>query len=478
MSTKRISFVEIILWLLVVLFILLAAAPFALGFKVKSDYSNLLNQVAQNLQVDMQIVEYEQGIFSSDAVVVLKLPDMQEQIRFKDEIIHGPLYLGLLAQGKSPLAAAVIKGQLDIATAQKEMVRKIFGGKNPLVYQSVVSFAGDVDTQGYVPAINTTFEDDMGPVTVQSSGFVINETFSSANAKMKGDAVIPVFKINSAAFSLNVEAIKLSFSGTMGANQIIIGDSVMSFDLLDIDSGEDQFAVRGFTLRSVTSENNALINSGAQISATEVLASNQKFGPVSLNLSLNGLNAQSLTQIQNLQREAENQLKEGIPPEQINAMLTGEIMGLVPALIKEAEININPLSINSELGKLEADMDLLLEGITEEAPADPMFLLNAINLELNLSIDEPLLKQFISWQVKNAEAGADGSETTMNDAVLNRQIDTSINALVSESWLVMNEGVFISNISMHQGELLINGKPIDPMQQIMSTMGGAEAASP
>lgn len=460
MSTKRIGFVEIILWLFVVLFILLAVAPFGLGFKVKSDYSKLISQFSQNLQLDIQIVQYEQGVFSSTAIIALKLPEMPEQIRFKEEIVHGPVYFGLLTQGKSPLVAAVIKGELDISSTQKEMVRQIFAGNNPLVYQAIISFTGNVEAQAYVPAINTTFEDEFGPVTIQSSGIIINQDFSSLMNEVKGDANIPVFKIQSQLYSVNAEGFNMSFSGAMGKNQIIIGDSVASFKLLDIDSGEDQFAIRDFTIRSVTSETGALINSGAQISAREILASNQKFGPVTLNLSLNGLNAQSLTEIQKLQKAAENQLKEGIAAEQVNAMLTGEIMGLVPGLIQEAEININPLSISSELGKLEADMDFLLEGVDANTPADPMFLMSAISLELNISIDEPLLKQFITWQLQGEGAQQD-----------DRQISQNIDSLVKESWLVMNEGVFISNISMHQGELLINGKPIDPMQQIMSTMG-------
>lgn len=462
MSTKRISFVEIILWLFVVLLIVLAAAPFALGFKVKSDYTKLVSEFAQNLQLDLQIVQYEQGIFSSDVTIALKIPDVPEQIQFKEEVIHGPVYFGLLQQGKSPLAAAVVKGGLDISTAQQASVKQIFGDQNPLVYQSIISFAGDVEAQAYVPAINTTFEDDMGPVTLQSSGLIINETYSSSDSRLKGDAQIPVFKIQLALFSVTAESISFSFSGAMGQNQIIIGDSVASFKLLDIDSGEDQFAVRDFTIRSVTSEEGALINSGAQLSAREILASNQKFGPASLNLSLNGLDAQSLTQIQKLQKDAETQLEQGVPAEQINAMMTNEIMALVPNLIKEAEININPLSINSELGKLEADMDFMLEGVGADTPADPMFLLSAISLNLNISVDEPLLKQFVSWQMPVEES----SEQKVKD---------NIDAMISESWLVMNEGVYISNISMHQGELVLNGKPVDPMQQIMSTMGGPGA---
>lgn len=475
MSTKKISFVEIMLWLFVVLLILLTVAPFALGFKVKSDYTNLVNQFAQDLQLDLKIAQYEQGVFSSDVIVVLQLPEVPEKIRFKEEIIHGPVYFGLLAQGKSPLAAAVVKGQLDISTTQKEMVRQIFAGKNPLVYQEVISFTGDVEAQAYVPAINTTFEDEMGPVTIQSSGLIINQSFSAENGELKGDADIPVFKVQSELFSVNTESVTFSFSGAMGNNQIIIGDSVASFNLFDIDSGDEQFAIRDFTVRSVTSENDTLINSGAQISAREILASNQKFGPIQLNLSLNGLNAQSLTKIQKLQKAAEHQLGEGIPPEQVNAMMTGEIMGLVPALIKEAEININPLSISSELGKLEADMDFMLEGIGEDTPADPMFLLSAIKMDLNMSIDEPLLRQLITWQLMGDEQSAGGTQKEMNVSLLNRKIDQNIKSIVDESWLVMNEGVYMSNISMQQGELMINGKSVDPMQQIMSTMGAGGA---
>jgi len=469
MSTKRISITEIILWLFVFTLIIMTITPFALSFKIKSDYSELINNLSELSQIDLQIIKYEQGVFSSDAILAVKVPNMPEQLQFKEEIIHGPLYLGLLSQGKSPLVAAVVKGELDISPSQQKLVRQVFSGSNPLLYQTTIDFSGDVDAQFYIPAVNTSFEDEFGIVNIQSTGIIMNEQYSSETGQMKGDIQIPVFKLKSQLLSVNAASISLSFSGSMGANDIMVGDSVVSMNLLDIDSGDDQFVVRDLVVHSVSSENAGLINSNTRINTRELLASNQKFGPLVLNISVNGINAESLNQLQDIQKEVDEKLEQGLPPEQVNAMMTGQILGIVPDLIKQAEIKINPLSIKSELGKLEADLDFALEGIDSDTAADPMVLLEALSLDLNISIDEPLLKQFISWELEN-------NPQSGSKAPLDKKVSENIQGMLDENWLVNSESVYMSKISMHQGELIINNKPVDPMQQIMSSMGGGVAA--
>ena len=473
MSTKKISFIEIILWISVFLFILLALLPYGLGYKVKSDYSQLVDDFSQVLQLDIEIERYEQGFFSSDATLVINLPDMP--IRLKEEIIHGPVYFGLLGQGKSPFVAAVVTGELEISEEQQSLVQKIFAAQKPLVYQNIIGFSGDVDSQGYMPPIDTQFEDEMGVISIQSSGMIIDEHYTASTRTIKGEATNPMFKMQSAVFSVDAENLSVSFSGAMGANEIMLGDSVMSIGLLNFDSGDDQIALKDIIVRSVTAESGDLINSDAQLSASEILASNQKFGPVKLNVSVNGLNAKSLAQLQELQKEVDNQIAQGLPEEQAGAMMMGQAMGVLPGLVRQAEIKINPLSVNSELGKLEADMDFRLDGITDDTPADPMFLLTAISLDLNLSIDELFLKQIISWQLATAQEdqlSGTGMDMLPPD-VMEKQVSENIQGMVKENWLVKDEGVYFSKISMHQGEMLINDKSVDPMQQVMSSMGGA-----
>ncbi|VAW60228.1 hypothetical protein MNBD_GAMMA11-2758 [hydrothermal vent metagenome] len=479
MSTKRISILEILLWIFVLILILLSFTPFALGFKIKADYTRLVTDMAEILQVDLQILNYEQGLFSSEATLAIKLPDKQISIKFKEEIVHGPIYFGVLSQGRSPLVAAVVKGQIDISAEKQVMVQKVFVNKVPLVYQHIIDFAGDVETQAYIPSVNTSFNDDEGTVSVQSSGMVINEHFSAASRQLSGDAKIPTLKIKTPTYSINVDGINLSFSGGIGKNQIVIGDSVISLNLFDIVSGAEQFTLRDFTIRSITSETGNLISSGSNISALEVFASNQKFGPIKLDLNLNGVSAQGLNQLQVIQDEVAEMKEKGLPEEQINSMMTGQIMGVIPELIRQAEVKIDPLSISSELGKLEANMDFALQGIDADTPADPMFLLGAVSMDLNVSIDEPLLKQFVTWQLKSSDQasayqGSEQSRAVEAGIPLNQKVTENIQGMVDENWLKKSRGVYTSKISMHQGELLINEKPVDPMQQIMSSMGGVD----
>ncbi len=476
MSTKKVSVTEIILWLFVFLLIVISLTPFALGFKIKSDYSALINDFSDLMQVDLHVVNYEQGIFSSEVTLALTIANMPEPLQFKEQVIHGPIYLGLLAQGKSPFVAAVIKGQLDVLPSQQLMVQKIFSGNKPLVYQSNISFSGDLSSQIYVPAVNTRFEDENGMLHIQSAGVIMNEYYSSANGLLKGDINVPAFKLKSPQFAVTAESINMSFSGSVGGNDIIVGDSVISMSLLDIDSGEEQFALRDLIVRSVSSDSAGLINSNTRIDARELLASNQKFGPMVLDFSVNGLNAESLNQLQNIQNEVDEQLQQGLPPEQVQAMMTGQMMAVVPELIKQAEMKIKPLSIDSELGKLQAELDFTLDGLDANTPSDPMFLLGAISLDLKISVDEALLKQLISWELQNNEqaeiySGSDKNKKIEADIPIEQKVSENIQGMLDENWLVSSEGVYLSEISMHQGELIINNKPVDPMQQIMSSMG-------
>ncbi len=483
MSIKKISIAEIILWLFALLLILLSLTPFAFGFKIKSEYAELVADFSELTDIDFKVIEYDQGFFSSAALIAVTMPDMPDQLLFKENIIHGPFYFGLIGQGKFPLVAAVIKGKMHIAASQKAMVSKIFGQKNPLVYQTIVDFSGNMDSQLYIPAVSTRFEDESGMTHIQSSGVIMNQQYSMESGMTKGEMKMPVFKMKSSMSSLNAESISISFSGSMGGNDIMVGDTVISMSLLDIDSEEEQFAVRDLVVRSITTETAGLINSNMRVNARELFASNQKFGPIVFNASVNGVNAESLNKLQNVQDEVEEKLRQGASVEQVNAMMTEQIMAIMPDLIKQAEIKIDPISVSSELGKLEADLNFTLDGINTDTPADPMFLLGAISLDFNVSIDEQLLKQIISWELENSQQSEMHTESDKNKQIesnvsLDQKVSENIQGMLDENWFIMNEGVYLSKVSMHQGELLINDKPVDPMQQIMSSMSddGATAA--
>ena len=85
MSAKRFSVLEILLWIILLLFVLLALSPYIIGYRAKSDYVNLIQQISQLTQQNLQVSNYDQGFFSSQATLTLTLPQNSEAILFKEE---------------------------------------------------------------------------------------------------------------------------------------------------------------------------------------------------------------------------------------------------------------------------------------------------------------------------------------------------------------------------------------------------------
>jgi len=482
MRTKRVSVLEVSIWITLVIFILLAFSPYIIGFKAKKDYTHLINQLSEISHLDLQVSNYSQGFFSSQVTLSLNLPDYSEKVLLKEEIVHGPIYLGLISQGKSPFIAAVINGKLDIESASLIKFKKLLSGTNPVFYQHLIDFNGNVDSQAYVPTMKTLINDDANSIHFESSGAIYTQFISSENGSVKGELNVPSFKINENTFDMVLKDTVVSFSGKKGLNQLMIGDSVVSIGRLNIDSADEQFAVRKLIVHSLSSEEGGFINTGAQISAREVLASNQKFGPVALNVSLNGLDVTSLLQIEKLQASLEEQKTQGISDEKINSLMISQLAEILPTLIKNAEANINPLSLNSELGRLEADMQFKMNGLAGQTPIDPIILLDAIKFDLNISIDEPLIRKLFTWYLENMEVdNSSSSSMAITNAnahmLMSKKVDDNLNALMEINWLVKDENVYLSKITMQQGELLVNDITVDALQQIMSSVSG-EYGSP
>ena len=475
MSTKRTSLVEILLWLIIVVVSLLVVSPFALGFKIKNDYAVVVSNLSNMLQVNTKLVSYQRGFFSSDAIIEFTDPALPTAVRFKETIIHGPVYLGLINQNKSPFVAALVKGEMMPIQGYQEEQRQLFAGKNPLVYQSVIDYAGNISTDGYVPAMNATLEQETGAIKIQSSGMLIKSYYSMTTQALSGDTTWSSFSVTGDTSSFSVDNLAMSFSANMGRNGLLMGDSNLSLSKMDIQSNGDQFALHDLRIRSVNSEVGSLVNSHAQVNAREIYASNERFGPATLNMSVNGLDANSLKQLQQMQKQIQEKTEQGIPAEQINAMVAGQMIGIVPGLIRQMDMKIEPLKLESELGKLEANMNFSVEGLDQNTPADPMFMLTAINLAVDFSIDEPLMRQIIEWYLITNEArvAAMGNEATRNvesSISMEQKVSENLRGMLDEKWLSFNDGVYTSHITLQQGQMEINGRAMDPMQQIMSQM--------
>ncbi|MFW2372136.1 MAG: DUF945 family protein, partial [Gammaproteobacteria bacterium] len=370
------------------------------------------------------------------------------------------------------------KGEMLKPAGSEPFMLQLFGDQSPYIYQNVIDFFGNVNSEGYIPAINTAFQDETGEHKVNFSGMVLNTRYQSSLQSFTGDGRVNALSLSSEE-DINIRDLSFSYSGKTGQNGIIIGDSVISLSKLEVHSAQDQFAINNFTLRSVTTERGSLLSSESMLNAREIFLSNERFGPVAFNLSISGLNAPALKKAQQIQQDMQDKLQSGVPEEQVGAMMMGEMMGLLPDIFQQAEIRIDPLSIESELGGLQAQLEFSVSDLDQNTPADPMFLLNAINIDFALDIDKRLMHQLVEWQLLVAEAdvesgGNKASRRMESNVPMQRKVSENIKAMMDENWIVFEDEIYSSQISMHQGQMVMNSKQVDPMAQIMSQMNSAK----
>ena len=479
MSAKKFSLLEAFIWLIVLLLIMLLASPIAMGFLFKDTYHQMLDEVSESTQLNVTIISFDRGLYSSDVLLEVSAPDMPMNFQFREEIVHGPVYLGLINQGKMPFVMGVVKGEMIVPQQFQAQANTFFGGRPPLQYQQIVDFSNVARYQAYVPAINVQLPDESGLIQVSSSGLLMNGIFNLNDKTSSGDLNMPSFSISGQGGEANASDLKFNFSIRPGDTGLLMGDSNISLKRLEIQPpGKDQVALHDFRISGLNSEVGRLVNSSVRLQAREVYASNDRFGPITFVMTMNGLNADALLKIQAMQKDVAAKQQQGIPQEQINAMIAGEMMGLVPDLIKQADIKINPLKVESELGVMETTLSFSVEGLDSNAPADPFFLLGALNLDVDMNVDEALMKQIIEWQIQaddgrlasNGEPPAADAEKPMSDRVAG-----NLKQMQSGNWLRLEEGVYRTQLSMHQGQLVLNGTQVNPMQLMQQQQGGVSA---
>ena len=478
MSTKRTSLLEIIIWLISILIIVVVASPIVLGFKIKSDYNNILKIFSDMMQVEIRVTSYDRGFFSSNAVLEMLIPGTSTVLEFKEKIVHGPLYLGLLNQKKSPFVIAVVNGEMLPVKSGDMAINQVFADKAAVVYQNVIDFSSNVDSVQYVPPVNAVIERDTGATKIKSSGITVRSYYSAFEDRISGEGSIDVFDFKTDEIKVNVKNFRFNYSGKMGQNDLLIADTVISLDKLEVNSQGNQFVLNKFNASSMTTEAGELINSQLRLNTREIYASNQRIGPVIFNIVIDGLNANAIKQIQLIQEEIDVKAQQGVPAEQINAMLAGQIIAIVPDLFRQTSIKIDPFSLESELGRLGSNLDFSVEGLDDTTPADPLFMLTAINLHTDFNVDEALMRQLVEWQLaaneaKISAAGNAQAQKVEANIPMAQKVTENLKGLIDESWLTFADGKYHSKISLQQGQMMMNGRAFDPMSQIISQMAPA-----
>lgn len=448
--SKKISFFEMSLWMLALLMLVLVISPYAMGWLAKKQYPQMLRHLAHSVQAELHILQYQQSYFKS-SIRYRMIFSNQQQLEFKEDIIHGPLYLGLINQSQSPFVAAVVQGKLLQAKGFDEI--KPWLQSSALIYQHVMAYDGSATTQAYLPA----YQYEM----LSTSAMQLQARYSSSKQTFSGVVKLPSYYHKTDDAQLSVQNLELSFMLHASKGLFLEGDGLLSMQQFEYRRNHEQWLLQNLIIQ-LQNEQQERLNLSAHINVNEAFALNERFTSMQLNMRLSSVDAKTAQQ---LWRE---------PSDLFDKKIDVIIAALLPIFHQGAKFEIMALNLSSDLGGLDGRFALSSEAALPASSADPLSLLNALNVSLMFSAEKKLMAQIIAWQFLS-DAAMQADKQKIKPVQIKQQAEQYLRALVADNWLSLSQQRYRCELEMSQGQAKLNRQMFDPLASIMSKIQSATA---
>ncbi len=281
MNVLRDYLLEIILAIVFVFLLLVSVLPYFSGYKIQADYSDLIKTISNGTDFTFEVVSYERHWFRSDAKLVVKNVDKNILFEFKHQIIHGPLYLGLMLEGRLPFVNMVIQGDVLPKNVTDDYIVTALSSRFIVQMKAYVSFNGDVYANLSIP----TKKVNKASVVTQAKKIDFELHYTERENRYKGEIHIPELLTYEHSF-FELENLILSFDEVY-KNDAVIGDLVVSFDLMKLKVKSRIIDFRKVSARFEHTIDKGLLDLDVNLNASKINLFNEQVNSLSLSLGLN-----------------------------------------------------------------------------------------------------------------------------------------------------------------------------------------------
>jgi len=258
----------------------------------------------------MQVTDYQRGWFSSNVTSLVTVKDPLIQKFFTDEdasdtfqlvleqhIQHGPFFYSPLSSLPSFFGWAAVSNKWKIMPSQQAFFSK-WGVTDALIQsdQSILSFLGNYinrikfnDYYFYEPQRRLTFH--VGSCESDVNYHVLSHRLLGeiTLADVSIDAITDVLVLP--AVTMHYDLIKSESGIWSGTNSVVLPEISLS------DAANKTIKITGLTSKGVLREKNNEIRVSKTFSIKQLQLAEQLIGPIVLQVSLNGLNAENIVRL-------------------------------------------------------------------------------------------------------------------------------------------------------------------------------------
>lgn len=464
-----------------------AGATYVIGGQVEKHYLACLDQVERLGPIRLTNQSYERGFLSSRARTVLEftVPDpsaSQDQdeektekplvLTFEQTLRHGPLPAGRTPDGRfrlAPMLALVETRLAGVSNGDQildEVLAKIPQLGDSYAY-TIVGLDGGGSSRLMIPAFEQTDEEEN--VAIACSGLTFDSRFSRGMEEISGNLALPGLQVRMEDGHLLWDGIRGSFDLSEAFAGVYLGSSDVRLGTMQIafaDSGGDnkEIVIKGLGLGSKSSREGSTANSFQSLKISGITIDGETYGPGLLEVEARKFDGEALSRYQADMLQA---YRETSDPEEMLIRVLPIYTRLFAELSKGSpEIELRRLQFSTPMGDFDGNARLKLHGEEGLVLGDMGSLMKNLEAEASATADEKLVRTVLAGSIEERMKTArdQGDFPAFPDEKFSElagsQVDTQLEALAQQKFLVRNKGKLSSHAVFNRGELVVNGQPL------------------
>lgn len=460
--------------LVVILAILILGGYYGMGMITEQTVKRNVDNINQSNSLFVDIVEYNRGWFTSHAMLNWRLhipermvksgngqsqmvpaQDYQSQMPLK--IYHGPF---IFANKGIKFGLGYAQTDFNLPEKYSEQFKTLFtpDSTQPKLDMSLlVSYLNSSKVSMAVPEFKLVAKEGNGKFDWMGMNSTMN--VSSDMDKISGDVIIDGMTFSKDQVTGTMSEVSTDYDLHRTESGLYLGDASMSFPSLIIqNNNQKMFELDDFDLHSNSDIENGLFNSHFQTSLDKIVANGKTYGPGNLEMAVRNLDAAVLAHI----NEEMKRVQQGSDLEKQQAMIA--LMPEIPKLFSRgAEFEISEMTFTVPEGTIEGNMMISLP---QGDNNNPFELMKKVQGNGRLKVPAAVLKQVLSQSNQQRLMSSPQSQPANSSMDVagqsSSQADQQINAMVQSGMLVQQGTDYIIEMSLNQGQLMVNGKPFNP----------------
>ncbi len=442
---------------LVILVVIVGGASYWLGMQAQKTYTTLMQNIGDNGRITVSNVSYERGWLSSTAEATISVPGLPTGFSIISRIQHGPF--PSIADLQFMPGMAVVKSEL---AANSPGLAKL----PPINARTMVFLDGNSKTQLDIPAFTQSAPGGTSFSWLPASG---SFTVDADQTTVIGDITFPQVKLSSAVASALITQATVNWTQPTGALGAAKTEFSLAIGHLATVGPKGKTSIDGLRLMSTEGEAAGSILATLSVQVRAVSDGISSYGPGQVVMQLRNLDALSLTKYQK-----EIQALEGrkLPVDQMGPAMQAKTTELIMNLVRKApEFDISKLALQIGGSEITGKARFVLDGSGLPPGEIPTTFMQAANGEGKVSVpraviatlaQNEILQQLAAYKTQGALTPDEVKELTPDriSIITDTALPSYMDRVVASLGLVPDGGDFQWTVTAHQGQLLINNKPV------------------